>query len=121
MHRTRKLHVFVAILLQVSRVRFLSHHHPHSPPLSGIGGGAVGTPHLFLLTPTYPGDRVVDRCLIGGFVFVGLAVPFLDPLVLWMCTDLTQNSAPRLKNSMRPCASLCLVLDVNCTRIDLGN
>ena len=56
----------VAILLQVSRVRFLSHHHPHSPPLSGIGGGAVGTPHLFLLTPTYPGDRVVDRCLAGG-------------------------------------------------------
>ena len=43
----------------------------------------------FLSTPTYPGDRVVDRCLMG-FVFVGLAVPFLDPLVLRMCTDQTQ-------------------------------
>ena len=51
----------VAILLQVSPDSF-AHHHPHAPPLCGLGGGAFGTPHLYWLTPTYPGLWVVDWC-----------------------------------------------------------
>ena len=51
----------VAILLQVSPDLF-THHHPHAPPLCGLGGGAFGTPHLYWLTPTYPGLWVVDWC-----------------------------------------------------------
>ena len=83
-------------LLQVSPDLF-AHHHPHAPPLRGLGGGAVGTPHLYWLTPTYPGLWVVDWCQFEWGSVSRSSCANIGPAGSnTFCTDWT-FFAPRLK------------------------
>ena len=72
--------------------------------------GAFGTPHLYWLTQHTPEFGLLTGVSLIGDLFLGLAVPTLDPLVLiHCCTDWT-FSAPRLKQkapAQQPCY-ICL-------------